>query len=175
MKTGQPRLPQQKGWQKKEIFQWGRQNGSWMPMPTSKNNGNGHPAGSTANTCVNRCSSMPLPLAGVNMTMLSTGAGELPLPKWDLGAEHTAMELVCPDSTQEDIEDLYWDVYQLQRLPGRGWCEKATEEHLHREILDSLKECTSGSSMAVHTARGGMEAVASWHPSAWPMYGVCHC
>ena len=30
-----------------------------------------------------------------------------PLPKEDLGAEPPAMELIHPDSTQEDIEDLY--------------------------------------------------------------------
>ena len=29
-----------------------------------------------------------------------------PPPKWDLGAELTAMELVTPDSTCQDIEDL---------------------------------------------------------------------
>ena len=51
------------------------------------------------------------------------------------------MELVCSDSTQEDIEDLYWDMYQLQRLPERGQCEEATEKCLHKEILDSIKEC----------------------------------
>ena len=63
------------------------------------------------------------------------------LPKQDLGVEPTAMELVCPDSTQKDIGDLYWDVYQLLRLPRRGCCEKATMECLHKDILDSLKEC----------------------------------
>ena len=64
-----------------------------------------------------------------------------PLPKQDLGVEPTAMELICPDSIQEEIGDLYWDVYQLQRLPRRGWWEEATKEWLHQNILDSLKEC----------------------------------
>ena len=63
-----------------------------------------------------------------------------PSSKWDLGAEPTAMELVCPDSTWEDIEDLYWDVYQPWRLPRRGWCREATEECLCRKIINSLKE-----------------------------------
>ena len=64
-----------------------------------------------------------------------------PLPKWDLGVESTTMELVCPNSTQEDIENLYWEVYQLQKLPRRGQCEGANEECLHKEILNSCKEC----------------------------------
>ena len=51
------------------------------------------------------------------------------------------MELICPDSTWEDIEDLYWDMYQLWRLSRRGQCEEATGEHLYKEILDSIKEC----------------------------------
>ena len=50
------------------------------------------------------------------------------------------MELIHPDSTQEDIEYLHWDVYQLQRLPERGQCKEATKECLHKEILDSIKE-----------------------------------
>ena len=53
------------------------------------------------------------------------------------------MELVGPDSMCQDIEDLYQDVYQFCRLPGRGGCEEATEEHLHKEGLDLIKECLS--------------------------------
>ena len=64
-----------------------------------------------------------------------------PSPEGDLGAEPTAMELVCPDSTQDDIGDLYQDVYQFWRLPRRGQWEEATMECLHQDVLDSLKEC----------------------------------
>ena len=63
-----------------------------------------------------------------------------PSPKQDLGAEPTTMELVGPDCTCQDIKDLYQDIYQLHRLPGRGQCEEAMEENLHKEILDSIKE-----------------------------------
>ena len=34
-----------------------------------------------------------------------------PLPEWDLGMEPTTMELVFPNSTWEEIGDLYQDVY----------------------------------------------------------------
>ena len=55
--------------------------------------------------------------------------------------EPTAIEHVHPDSTQEDIEDLYQDIYQLQRLPRTGQCKEANKECLHKEILHSIKEC----------------------------------
>ena len=90
----------------KEIFQLGRQNSSWTPMPTLKNNANGCPVDSNMNTWTNRCSSMPLQLAGVNMTMVSAGARENHCPNKTWGAEPTTMELIHPNSTQEDIKDL---------------------------------------------------------------------
>ena len=64
-----------------------------------------------------------------------------PSPKQDVGVEPTAMELVIPNPMHQDIEDLYQDIYQLCRLPGRGPCEEAMEEFLHKEILYSIKEC----------------------------------
>ena len=42
---------------------------------------------------------------------------EGPITQMRSRGEPTAMELVGPDSTCQDIEDLYQDVYQLQRLP----------------------------------------------------------
>ena len=63
-----------------------------------------------------------------------------PSPDWNLGAEPTAMELIHPDSMWEDIGGLYQDVYQLWRLPRRGQWEEATEECLHQDVLNSLKE-----------------------------------
>ena len=53
-----------------------------------------------------------------------------PLPEQDLLVEPTAMELISPNSTCQDIEELYWDVYKLSRLPGWGRSEEATEEWL---------------------------------------------
>ena len=64
-----------------------------------------------------------------------------PLLEQDLGAEPTAMELIHPYSTQDDMGDLYQDVYHLWRLLGRGWWEEAIKEHLCYDVLNSLKEC----------------------------------
>ena len=55
--------------------------------------------------------------------------------------ESTAMELAQPDSSWKDIADLYHNVYQLQRLPGRMLCNKEMEACICQKILDSIKEC----------------------------------
>ena len=47
-----------------------------------------------------------------------------PLAEWDMEREPTVMELVWPDSSQEDIEDLYHNVYQLWRLLGMVCCNE---------------------------------------------------
>ena len=60
---------------------------------------------------------------------------------WDLRVECTAMELISPDSPQEEIAELYQDVYPLQQLPRGSHCEEGMEEHLCQEVLDSNKEC----------------------------------
>ena len=54
--------------------------------------------------------------------------------------EPTAMDLTKPDSSWEGISDLYHDVYQLQRLPGKMLCDKEMEACICQEILDSVKE-----------------------------------
>ena len=51
------------------------------------------------------------------------------------------MELISPDSTREEITELYWDIYQLQWLPRRSYCKEGTEKCIHQEVLDSIKEC----------------------------------
>ena len=74
-----------------------------------------------------------------------------PLSKWGLGVETTAMELIPPDSSQEDIADLYWDVYQLHRLPQRCQFKEGIEELIHQEILESKN--ASGLSGCLHCQR----------------------
>ena len=37
--------------------------------------------------------------------------------------------------------DLYHDVYQLQRLLGKMFCDEEMKACIHQEILDSVKEC----------------------------------
>ena len=64
-----------------------------------------------------------------------------PLAEPGMAEEMTVMELARPDSPWEDIADLYCDVYQLRKLPGRMLCDEEMEAHIHQEILDSVKEC----------------------------------
>ena len=50
------------------------------------------------------------------------------------------MELISPDSTCQEIEDLYQDMCQLQRLLRRSQCKEPMVECIQKEILDSIKE-----------------------------------
>ena len=56
-------------------------------------------------------------------------------------AEPSMVELIYANSVREKIAKIYWDMYQLQWLPGKMPCDVEKEEHLHQEILDSIKEC----------------------------------
>ena len=64
-----------------------------------------------------------------------------PSAKQDMKAAPSAVEVISPDSTREEISQIYHDVYQLQRLPGKSPCDEEMEECLCQEILDSIKEC----------------------------------
>ena len=64
-----------------------------------------------------------------------------PLPAQDLEVEPSMVEPVYANSETEEIAEIYCDVYQLWWLLGKLLCDVETEEHLHMEILDSVKEC----------------------------------
>ena len=110
MRTGQPRLPWQKGWQKRDISvreaEWQldtnaylEEQWQWAPV------GFHHEY---------LCQQMFFHAATTGQSeydhAIYQGWKE-PSLEWDLGTDPTAMELICPKSTQEDIGDLYWDVY----------------------------------------------------------------
>ena len=64
-----------------------------------------------------------------------------PLAEPGTEEESSMMELARPDSSWEDIMDLYYNVYQLRRLSGRMICDEEMEAHIHQQILDSVREC----------------------------------
>ena len=88
-----------------------------------------------------------------------------PSPEWDLDTEPTTMELVGPDSTCQHREGPCWDVYQLWRLPKRGWCKEAMEECLWGEVLESIKEC-----LWLKWPSAQPEVEQKWFPAdaSWP-------
>ena len=47
-----------------------------------------------------------------------------PSPERNLSAELTTMKLVCPNSQHQDFDNLYWEVYQLHRLPSKADVKK---------------------------------------------------
>ena len=76
-----------------------------------------------------------------SMTMPSATAGgsHCLCRTWE--AEPSVVELIYTNLMREDIAKIYWDVYQLQRLLGKMPCDTVTEECLHQEMLNSIKEC----------------------------------
>ena len=73
------------------------------------------------------------------------------------------MELTRPDSSWEDIVDLYHNVYQLRRLPWRMLCDEEMEACICQEILDSVKECLQCKQLS---ALSGEEL--RWSPAGIP-------
>ena len=63
-----------------------------------------------------------------------------PSPEWNLEAEPSAIELIHPESIREEIVEIYQDMYQLWKSPGKLPCDGETEELLQQEILYSTKE-----------------------------------
>ena len=147
-----------KGWQRKEIFWWGRQNGSWMPMLTSKNNDNGHLAGFTMSTCTNKCSSMPLQLAGANTAMLSTGAEENHHPNEIWGQNLLPWNSFTPTPTEKTYKTSTGMYTNLRGYPGEAGVRRLLmSASVGKSSIPSRN--ASGSSGHPHSQRG-VEAVA---------------
>ena len=62
-------------------------------------------------------------------------------PKWDLGVEPSAMDLISPGMSWAEIRVIYNGVYQLWRSPRRSPCDEEIGERIHQEVQDSVKEC----------------------------------
>ena len=59
------------------------------------------------------------------------------LPKLDPEADLSAIQLVGPQTSREEIQSLYYKVYKLQRLPG----SPSRELELVAEVVSSLEDC----------------------------------
>ena len=57
------------------------------------------------------------------------------LPKLDLGADLSAIQLVGPKTTKEEILSLYFKVYKQQRLLG----SQPREPEVMEEVVSSFK------------------------------------
>ena len=126
----------------------------------------GYLAHATMNTCANRCSSMLLPPARVNTTVLSVGP-ERTITQTRPGGGTYCHGICSPQLHPRRCRGLYWDIYQLCRLLGRGQCEEAIEECLHRKFSTPSRNA-SDSSGHLHSQRGN-------GGSHWPVFlGLIH-
>ena len=64
-----------------------------------------------------------------------------PLLERDLWAKVSAMEMLTPETTQDEVMALYQEVYQLKRNPGEVPCLEDTAKEIQIEISDMLREC----------------------------------
>ena len=62
------------------------------------------------------------------------------LPQLDLQADVSTTQLVGPQTSEEEIPDLYYQVYNLKRLPGSLLCRPERADKLARDIMSSLKD-----------------------------------
>ena len=53
-----------------------------------------------------------------------------PSPEWDLSAEVSTVEHMGFKTTQEEIQMVYNDVYQLKRAPGEEPCDAEMAENI---------------------------------------------
>ena len=63
-----------------------------------------------------------------------------PSAEQDLEVEPSTLELISTKATREEITEIYHDMYQLQRLHGKMFCDEEMEKYICQEILDSVKE-----------------------------------
>ena len=161
MKTAWQRPLQQKGWQRKRAYQWERQLDANVYVEE-------HlelvPCGLHHQFLLQRMFLHAEAMGQKEYDCAIHWGWQEPSP-WDLEAEPSALELICPKSTMEEITEICWDVFQLWRSPGKLPCDGETEELLHQEILDSIKEHFWHKQ--VPTLLGGE---LSWHPASTPRH-----
>ena len=63
------------------------------------------------------------------------------LPCLDLQADISAVQAEGPQTSREEIRDLYYQVYKLWRLPGSPLCGPEQMEELVGDMVSSLKNC----------------------------------
>ena len=63
------------------------------------------------------------------------------LPCLDLQADISTIPLVGPQTSREEVRDLYYQVYKLRRLPGPLLCRPEWAGELMRGVVSSLKNC----------------------------------
>ena len=88
------------------------------------------------------------------------------LPKLDLEADLSAIQLVSPKTSKEEILSLYLEVYEQQRLPG--------EPALTKEVVSSFKGCQGQKEERMPGVAARPQSVDAW-PSKRRVPGKREC
>ena len=76
----------------------------------------------------------------------------------------SAVQAVGPQTSREEIRDLYYQVYKLQRLPGSPLCGLEWTEELVRDVVSSLKDCLRQKGGQPSRGLGESKAADAWPP-----------
>ena len=129
---------QLKSWHKRKVYLYGRQKGGSMLMPSCMNIHNGNLIDSTAHSFFTGCSHMLWLPGGKNMIKPFAGASNSPFLSETLRWSLLPWSSLAQGQPEKGV---YNDVYQLQRSPSKSPYDMETEESIHQEILNSIKEC----------------------------------
>ena len=82
------------------------------------------------------------------------------LPKLDVEADLSAIQLVSPETSKEEIIYLYLEVYKQQRLPG----SLPGEPELTKEVVSSFKDCQRWKEERTPSVTARLQSIDA-HPS----------
>ena len=143
-------------------------------MPLSMNSSSGHMVASTIGFLFQQMFQHAAATGQCEYEHVICHGCREPSPEWDLLMEPTTMELIGPDSTYQDIDKLYWDVYQLHWLPMWGRCEEESNRGADLEGNFRFDNGIPRAEVASCAPRERTGMVASWYPPVWSSYGFHH-
>ena len=88
------------------------------------------------------------------------------LPHLDLQADASTVQAVGPQTSREEIRDMYYKVYKLQRLPGSPPCGLEWTEELVSDVVSSLKDCLRHKGGQPSTGLGESKPADAWPPQS---------
>ena len=96
-------------------------------------------------------------------------------------AEPSAVELIDPESTKEEITEIYHDMYQLQRSMGKMLCGKEMEEQPQHFWKTKLRGWAALSATVTNAPEATKHLGSCWqrsqmlgHQTKVPQVMLCH-
>ena len=136
-----------------------RQNDWWMLNYSWRGRLDGGQIAPMTSWYCTRCFSMPQSRGGRRQSIRSAEAANMACLSWTPEADVFAIQLVGPQTSREEFESLYYEVYKLWRLPG----SPSREPELVEEVVASLEDCQGWERGKMPQTTG--EAQPNWSPA----------